>query len=582
MSMTNVIPDCLDDLLIQRSVTTVWKGDWNTVPWSKSFKVVRNLRQRIFRATKTGDLKKVKQLQKLMLRSTSNILTSVRRVTQVNQGKNTPGVDKVLVKTPAERSKLVNELVSYTPWRARPVKRVYIPKRNGKMRPLGIPTIKDRCMQAIVKNALEPFWEAKFEGISYGFRPGRSCHDAIARIFNLARSGGKKRWILDADIKGAYDNIDHDFLIKRIGKYQFPAMELIKQWLKAGVMEEGRYQDTVSGMPQGGVISPLLANIALHGMERVLGVKHKKRGDTIGPRAVIRYADDFVVFCETEKDARKSQWKLEKMLAKRGLELSSEKTRIVHITKGFDFLGFNIRQYETPKSSRSGYKLLITPSKESQKQIRKRLKEEWTKLVGAPAGAVIKRLNPVIRGWGNYFRIGVSKRVFTKLDDYQFKRQVRYANYRHPKKPWYWKKEKYWGRVEGRNANWVFQDKEKGKHMTKFSWIPIQRHVMVKKDASPDDPTLREYWQARTRKSRKLLQSKGMRYRLFTQQKGTCPICGQPLENLDETGQEELHVHHVQARKNGGTNQLSNLRLVHLYCHQQVHNGKNKASGEAR
>lgn len=265
--------------------------NWTSVQWPKAHKVVRNLRQRIFRATKAGDLKKVKQLQKLMLRCTSNTLVSVRRVTQVNAGKNTPGVDKVLVKTLAARAKLVNELSTYTPWKAKPVKRVFIPKSNGKRRPLGIPTIKDRCMQAIVKNALEPLWEAKFEGISYGFRPGRNCHDAIEKIFLLASPKGKKRWILDADIKGAFDNIDHNFLIKRIGKYQFPAMELIKQWLKAGVMEEGRYMDTNSGTPQGGVLSPLLTNIALHGMERALKIKYNNRGESNGPRAVVRYAD---------------------------------------------------------------------------------------------------------------------------------------------------------------------------------------------------------------------------------------------------------------------------------------------------
>lgn len=570
LATTNVIHDYPNDLLLQRQVTTVWKGDWTTIPWKKAFKVVRNLRQRIFRATKAGDLKKVKQLQKLMLRCTSNILVSVRRVTQVNQGKDTPGVDKVLIKTPTERSKLVNELTTFTPWRAKPVKRVYIPKSNGKLRPRGIPTIRDRCMQAIVKNALEPFWEAKFEGISYGFRPGRSCHDAIAKIFLFACLNRRKKWILDADIKGAFDNIDHNFLIKRIGKYQFPAMELIKQWLKAGVMEEGRYRDIDSGTPQGGVINPLLANIALHGMEHALKVKYDNRGIVVGPRAVVRYADDFVVFCESERDAEKSKQRLEKMLAKRGLELSPEKTRIVHITKGFDFLGFNIRQYEAPNCTRSGFKLLITLSKESRMKIRKKLKEEWKRMVSAPVGAVIKRINPIVRGWGNYFRIGVSSKVFSELDSHQFKRQDRFVNRRHPNKPAYWKKGKYWGRIKGRNDNWVFQDKRTGAYMLKFSWIPIQRHVMVKQDASPDDPTLKDYWEDRTKRIRKE-PLKEVRHKLFMQQKGICPLCGQPLESMDETGQEELHVHHMQRRKDGGTNELSNLRLVHMYCHQQVH-----------
>ena len=390
---SNVIQDYAYGPLHQRQVTTVW----NAVNWQRSTKIVQNLRQRIFRATKAGDFKKVKQLQKLMLRSTSNIVTRVRRVTQVNAGKNTPGVDKILVKTPEARTKLVKELMEYTPWRAKPVKRVYIPKRNGKRRPLGIPTIKERAMQAIVKNALEPFWEAKFEGISYGFRPGRSCHDAIEKIYGLARPNMRKKWILDADIKGAFDNIDHNFLLKRIGNYQFPAMELIKQWLKAGVMEEGRYVDTNSGTPQGGVISPLLLNIALHGMEKALKVKYGKKGEIRGTRAVVRYADDFVVFCETEEEARKCQTILEKMLAKRGLELSPEKTRIVHITEGFDFLGFNIRQYETPNSTKIGWKLLITPSKDSVKKLRRRLKEEWMKLRTAPV-ALLWPSNLVLSG----------------------------------------------------------------------------------------------------------------------------------------------------------------------------------------
>ena len=277
------------------------------------------------------------------------------------------------------------------------------------------------------------------------------------------------------------------------------------------------------------------------------------------------------MFCESKEDAEKSRRILGRMLAKRGLEFSPEKTRIVHITEGFDFLGFNIRQYEKPNSSRSGYKLLITPSKESRKKIRKRLKEEWMNMVGAPVGAVIKKMNPIIRGWGNHFHTKVSKRVFSELDNYMFTRQVRYANRRHPKKSADWKARKYWGKIEGRNDKWVFQDKETGAYLLKFAWIPIQRHVMVKQDASPDDPALKSYWENRTRKRKSLLLSKGMKQKLFNLQKGICPICKQPLINLEETGQEELHVHHVQSRKKGGTNQLGNLKLVHSYCHQQEH-----------
>src|SRR5450432_2711047 len=276
--------------------------DWNAIDWRATNRRVRNLRQRIFRATQEGDWNKVQSLQKLMLRSRANVLLSVRRVTQVNQGKNTPGIDKILVKTPAERGKLVDEMSKLTPWRAIPVKRVYIPKANGTQRPLGIPTIRDRTLQAMVKNALEPSWEAKFEGTSYGFRPGRSAQDAMMQIWHVAEPK-RKTWVLDADISGCFDNINHEHLLDTIGT--FPAKELIRQWLKAGYVEYGQLHETLTGTPQGGVISPLLANISLHGMETALDNHYRVRINTnirVGKCAVIRYADDFVVMCETEED----------------------------------------------------------------------------------------------------------------------------------------------------------------------------------------------------------------------------------------------------------------------------------------
>src|SRR5260370_10662436 len=261
--------------------------DWNTINWRKANRTVRNLRHRMFTARQEGNLKKVRSLQKLMLKSYSNRLVSVRRVTQMNAGKNTPGVDKLVIKTPAARGKMVDALANYTLWKAKPARRVYIPKKNNKRRPLGMPVVVDRCLQAMVKNALEPAWEAKFEGISYGFRPGRSCHDAIEKIYRLARPNGPKMWILDADIKGAFDNISHNYLLKAIGSV--PGRELIKQWLKAGYIEEEMFNATEQGTPQGGVISPLLANIALHGMEEAIGVTYNSKGIISGKRAVVRY-----------------------------------------------------------------------------------------------------------------------------------------------------------------------------------------------------------------------------------------------------------------------------------------------------
>jgi len=294
--------------------------NWNAIDWRKANRTVRNLRQRIFRAAQEGNLNKVRSLQKLMLKSYSNRLVSVRRVAQVNAGKNTPGVDKLVIKTPAARAKMVDALAHYSLWKAKPAKRVYIPKANNKLRPLGIPVVVDRCLQAMVKHALEPAWEARFEGSSYGFRPGRSCHDAIEKIYGLARPNKTKKWILDADIRGAFDNISHDYLLKAIGPV--PGRELIKQWLKAGYIEQEMFHATKRGTPQGGVASPLWANIALHGMEEAIGVTYDYRGQLISKRAVVRYADDFVYFCETKKDAEQVQQILIEWLKERDLTLS--------------------------------------------------------------------------------------------------------------------------------------------------------------------------------------------------------------------------------------------------------------------
>ena len=539
--------------------------DWLAVNWRAVNRRVRNLRGRIFRATKEGDHKKVRNLQKLMLRSRSNTLSSVRRVTQDNAGRNTAGVDKVLVKTPEARSKLVDEVMSYQPWRAKPAKRVYIPKSPTKLRPLGIPTIMDRCLQARVKNALEPEWEAKFEVSSYGFRPGRGCHDAMATLHNIcSHHKGKKRWIVDADIKGAFDNIDHEYLLNVLK--DTPGRELVRQWLKAGYVEDGVKHDTPAGTPQGGVISPLLANIALHGMEEALGIARRPDFSIIGNRALVRYADDFVALCESREDAEEVVKTLKVWLKKRGLELSEEKTRIVHLTEGFDFLGFNVRLYKA-KTKSSGYKLLIKPSKASVKAIRRRLKEECRSLIGANAQAVVSRLNPIIRGWSNYFRVHVSKETYDSLDNWMFFREQRWTKRTHATKSWKWRK-RYWGRFHPRrNDNWVFGDKQTGTFLYKFSWTKIRRHIKVKGNYSPDDPTLRDYWEKRRSRATYLppyLQ------RVAFLQGFKCPVCGQGLFN-----DEELHKHHmILDKENKDREKPENLRLVHLYCHQQIHAGR--------
>ncbi|WP_287255109.1 group II intron reverse transcriptase/maturase [Moorena sp. SIO4E2] len=394
---------------------------WQSIDWQKVNRVVKNLRRRIFKATREKRWKTLRNLQRLLMKSYSNTLLAVRRCTQLNQGKRTPGVDGLVALNPTGRGILVDSLTKFIPWKPLPAKRVYIPKSKGKKRPLGIPTLIDRCLQAIVKNALEPCWEAQFEGISYGFRPGRSAHDALEKIFRGIRPNGRKKWVVDADIKGCFDNISHEFLINKIGN--FPARKLIQKWLKAGYVEKGAFYTTEAGTPQGGIVSPLLANIALHGMEDALGIKYDKRGQIIGNRIVVRSADDFVCLCETKEDAQLVLEQLKLWLGQRGLQLSESKTRIVHITEGFDFLGFHIRHYRD-SNSKSGYKLLTKPSQKAIKEIRDQLRHLWLKYKSNSVKELISVLNPIIRGWANYHRKGVARKTFESLDQWMHKRAL--------------------------------------------------------------------------------------------------------------------------------------------------------------
>ena len=542
------------------NVTSGDAVDWHSVNWTHVYRTVKNLRQRIFRASRAGDLQRVRSLQRLMLRCQANVLESVRRVTQVNAGKDTPGVDQVVVTTPEERGRLCKRLSQLDLHHVRPVRRVYIPKRKGR-RPLGIPPIVDRCVQAMVKNALEPFWEARFEGSSYGFRPGRGCHDAIEKIFGLARPQTTRPWVVDADIEGAFNNIGHAALMRAIGN--FPARELLKQWLKAGYVEEEMLHPTDTGVPQGGVISPLLLNVALHGMEQALGTSYTPRGVTRGTYAVVRYADDFAVFCPTQEQASEARSLLATWLKARGLQLSDEKTHIRHLQEGFNFLGFAIRHYPAPNSSRRGYKLLITPSTDSVNQLKRKLKGLWRKHVGTPTVALINEMNPVIRGWSTYFRTGVAKEMFSALDNFMYYRAQRYMKRRHPTKSGRWRTQKYRGRSVGHQDHWAFQDKGRNATLRKFAWTKIVRHRLVRSTYSPDDPTLQDYWRQRrvkphmtTRRGRPLTQ----------RQQGRCPVCHHHLDNG-----EDLHVHHVVPKKHGGTDDLVNLKVVHHTCHRQIH-----------
>ena len=549
------------------------KDEWHATNWQATTENVRRLQSRIVKATKAGKWRKVKSLQHLLTHSFSGKALAVRRVTE-NDGKQTAGVDMVLWDTPELKRDAVRSLKrrGYKPL---PLRRVYIPKSNGKRRPLGIPTMKDRAMQALYLLALDPIAEHRADPNSYGFRKERGCADAMESIHATYSIPNAAEWALEGDIKTCFDKISHEWLLANVPMDK----TILRKWLKSGYMEKHAFYDTEEGTPQGGIISPVLANIALDGLERILRKKYPNSGRraTKGKNKkinLVRYADDFVI-TGNSKEILESEVRplVEQFLRERGLELSPEKTVITHIESGFDFLGQNIRKF--PKRTGDGTIVLTRPSNKNVQTFLGKVRRFLEAHKQAATYWMVTKLNPMIRGWANYHRHAASKETFVKVDTLLFKALWAWAKRRHPNKGKRWVADKYFGKTGLRNWRFFGATKDKdGQKITNWLVIasntPIKRHTKIKGGVNPYDPVWEVYLEERLGlKMAANLHGRKRLSSLWREQKGTCPVCDQPITKI--TG---WHSHHIVHHVMGGSDTRENRVLLHPECHRKVHNQK--------
>jgi len=538
---------------------------WYQINWRQAERNVRRLQTRIAQATQPGKWGKVKALQHLLTHSLSGKALAVRRVTE-NTGKRTSGVDGHTWKTPEQKASAIHSL-RQRGYHPQPSRRVYIPKSNGKQRPLGILTMRDRAMQALYLLALDPVAETTADPNSYGFRRGRSTADAIEACFIALCRNDRAQWILEGDIRSCFDGISHDWLLAHLPMDK----TILHKWLKAGYLENYHFHATEEGTPQGGIISPVAANMTLDGLERLL-TSHFSKTSRTGKRAkvnLVRYADDFII-TGSSKELLEHEVKplVEQFMKERGLDLSPEKTVITHIEQGFDFLGQTVRKYRRGKYA----KFFITPSKKNVKAFLLKIRTRIKASRDLTAGELIAELNPLIRGWALYHRHVVSKAIFHAVDHAIFQAMWSWACRRHRNKTRWWVKDKYF--PDSGPNRWVFTGVLKGSEgqvkvirLFAASSVRIERHTKIRAEANPYDGTWEPYFERRLDvRMEATLKGKRWLLHLWKEQNGLCPICHQKITKL--TG---WHSHHILWRSKGGRDSAENRILLHPTCHQQVH-----------
>ncbi|MDM8525244.1 group II intron reverse transcriptase/maturase [Desulfococcaceae bacterium HSG8] len=528
--------------------------DWHHIVWRKVYRNVSRLQVRIVKAFQEGKIRKARALQIILTRSFGGKALAVRRVTE-NKGKRTPGTDGEIWNTPEKKTEGIQSL-RLKGYRATPLRRIYIPKSNNKRRPLGIPVMKDRAMQALYKLAVEPIAEETADCNSYGFRLERSTADAIEQVFTCLSRKTSATWILEGDIKSCFDRISHEWLLDNVPMNK----NVLEKWLRAGFIENKTFRTTEEGTPQGGIISPILANMALDGLEQKLKNEFSPKNKV----HFIRFADDFITTGATKELLEERVVPIiREHIKERGLSLSEEKTKITHIRNGFDFLGHNVRKFGKGK-------LIIRPSKKNFKNFLDKVRKIIRKSHNASPSDLICKLNPVIRGWANYQRHVISKAAFGRADFEITGAIWRAFRRKHPKKSRKWVKNKYF-RVSEQGRDWCFFGRKNGKEAYLFHAmkVPIRRHIKIKGKVNPYDPEWEDYLKERKHKMTSAnFRNMGI-LELWKEQDGKCPVCNQAI-----TIEEGWHNHHIKWKIYGGSDESENRILMHPNCHRQVHSLK--------